>query len=302
MSLLILVRPLVQQDWPLPAQSSTWQQADIVRNNVLLSTVTNPVPKNQYDWPVPRPYERAQDLNTWIQSSVRLLLLNKPFNQLDWPVPRPYERAQDLNTWVRGPNLNLIGKDTLTAGRQYTELPPQPPQRPNNLYTWIQTLNLPVITTPGVPTSQHDWPLPLGHFQQREDYFYFWKPVARSLAPPFRQTEWPTPRDHIQPDRSYYFTFPRTLVGADKLPFRQMDWPLTPAYPYDKAAIEFISTFKLLTNIVTKSASLSENVTVNDVWSAQAPVPSGIGQQPIIRDWWDRNEWGDFHPGWGIRK
>jgi hypothetical protein len=172
---------------------------------------------------------------TWIDA-YKYTLFAKPFAQTDWPNPtQPYRIDQ---TWTWQYNLNLIGQDQRVAGAQLSDLPPR--DFPRLLQTWIQQTNLALLTQPQF--------LPF-------------------LA---RNQDWPTPRG-AEPDwrRSWTWSYNLDLLGQDQLPFRQQDWPLTPALG---------RSADLLTAINTTRFAIVLPFNQTD-W----PLPRG--PQPLLQTW-----------------
>jgi len=142
-----------------------------------------------------RPILPIPPAQTWIDVP-KYNLIAKPFLQTDWPNPTPPYRIEQ--TWAYAYNQNLIAQDKLPTGEQTSELPPKDFLR--LLQTWIQQTNLALLTAP---------------------------PDIHAQA---RQLDWPLPRG-AEPDwrRSWEWAYNKNLVAQDQLPFRQRDWPLTPA-------------------------------------------------------------------------
>lgn len=120
-------------------------------------------------------------LRTWINPPLKPV----PFNQEDWPLPKAPYYSIDLRTWTAAFPLSLVGQDAMTVGDKLTDRPPLAPIPPENIKSWIQSVNLALVTAPGVPFVETDWPLP-----------------GRAVAP----------------ERSFSQTFPPVLVGQDQLP------------------------------------------------------------------------------------
>jgi hypothetical protein len=71
-----------------------------------------------------------------------------------------------------------------------------------------------------------DWPLTPA--SQRAVELSTWLDrVKLLLAVPFKQTDWPVPPPLPPPDRGFVSSYNRNLIGQDRLPNRQQDWPLT---------------------------------------------------------------------------
>jgi len=152
------------------------------------------LPTGEQVWERPTlPIPPAQ---TWLDLP-KYSLIAKPFFQSDWPNPtQPYRIDA---TWAASYNLNLIGQDRLPVGVQVSDLPPRDFSR--LFQTWISSVNLALTVTPPALTQTL--------FKQITDL------APRGAEPDYR--------------RSWEWQYNKNLIGQDQLPFRQQDWPLTPA-------------------------------------------------------------------------
>jgi hypothetical protein len=258
--------PFNQDDWPLPKIAAqpdrTWTWS---YNLNLIGKDQLPVGRQITDLPPRDPREGR----TWI-SALNLALAAGPaalpFNQDDWPLPKI--AAQPDRTWVWSYNLNLIGKDQLPVGRQFTDLPPRDPREAR---TWIQAVNLALTAgQAALPFNQSDWPIGRGPLQPDRTWINTFNlnligkdqlpagarvtdlPPRAYPEPATRTWAWwynlnlvgqdrlPTgtqfferpPLGPQQPDRTWIAYFNLNLTGQDRLPFRQQDWPIQqPIYP-----------------------------------------------------------------------
>jgi hypothetical protein len=129
---------------------------------------------------------------TWIQS-VNLSLVTvpplprPPFNQFDWPVP--IAAGQAAQSWASSYNQNLVGQDHL-------------------------------------PVRQQDWqnPIPV---QWYRDWSINLLQSTLFAPHPFAQLDWPVPVAPPRLDQTFTASYNKNLVGQDRLPNRQQDWPLT---------------------------------------------------------------------------
>jgi len=193
-----------------------------------------PIGAKVYDLP-PTGYIYPNDLRTWI-NRVNLALTVQaavlPFNQYDWPNPKiPGQPAQ---SWTANYNINLIGKDRLPVGKQFTDLPAQPIY-PNDLRTWITRTNHALTLT--FPFRQSDWPNPRDYEPVAANrtwtsyltlYLYAQTvmPVGKVIydLPPIAQP-------YYNSARTWDFSLSRALIVPPAvLPFNQYDWPIPPAW------------------------------------------------------------------------
>src|SRR5215831_5190069 len=174
-----------------------------------------------------RPAE-AYPYRSWTASyNVNLIGQDQlPFRQLDWPLPNrgpaPIEQTITVSF-----NKNLIGQDALPVGKDVLDLPPRDYDRSIQLRTWINVTN-PAFYPVQLPKNQYDWPVP-------QDYQ---RPIS-ILAVSFNPNL--TGKDQLPPGARLYDLPPsdfqrsiqlRTWIGPptqSAVPFRQTDWPLTPA-------------------------------------------------------------------------
>jgi hypothetical protein len=173
---------------------------------------------------------------TWI-NTVNLALVTvpplprPPFNQFDWPLTPAPQ--QSAQSWTFSYNLNLIGRDRLPVGEILLALPPQ---QPTIAQTWINTVVSAAVT----------------------------------INPP-TLFDTGTPPAAAQPDRGFVSSYNRNLIGQDRLPNRQQDWPLTPLAPQPDRGI---------------AASYNKNLISQDRLPNRQtdwPLPNLGPQQPDIR-------------------
>lgn len=195
-----------------------------------------------------------------------------------------------LRTWTWSYNLNLIGQDAVPPGKRVYDLPAQP-QYPVWLRTWTAG---PQPQVPQTPFRQTDWPNPrgpeypislrtfigrvntaaimppgkilLGVMHQQPRLLQTWINNGIRVAPmPFRQQDWPVPRGPVQPIRGWIATPQRTPGGT------------------------------------TIPVSLVEAAAAADAYSVFISRASST-RPPARRDAWDRDDWGRWVPGAGIRQ
>src|ERR1041385_3850492 len=95
--------PVFQPSRKVPTDSSlnSWTNANP-------NLYTNPVPKNQFDWTLPKlsqvaPYSAAG--RDWTSGNPSLFTNPVPKNQYDWPLPKTTQAApvaSGANDWVSG--------------------------------------------------------------------------------------------------------------------------------------------------------------------------------------------------------
>ena len=113
-----------------------------------------------------------------------------PKNQYQWPVPAPAPLSIAHTAFITGPNNILLQGpppviiQVAARGSQVLPFYPTPTVR-----TWISPLNLDLISPPGLPFNQYNWPI----LARQRDQF-------------------------AQRDRSFTASSPKVLVGQDKLP------------------------------------------------------------------------------------
>jgi hypothetical protein len=227
--------------------------------------------------PPTKPYEQAQ-LHSW-QWSYNQSLIGKdqlPTGEQSSelaPAQKPYRLDP---TWTWSYNLNLIGQDRMVTGQQVTDLPPRDFVR--LLQTWISSVNAALVVTPPVLDilkPQRDWPVPKG---AEPDWRRSWEwqynknligqdqlPIRQTDWPnpqrvveraqtwidqtkiqlavvqnPFFQTDWPIPRTAQPAAQSWTSSYNLNLIGQDRLPNRQQDWPLSSAHVLNQIPLQIM--------------------------------------------------------------
>lgn len=181
-------------------------------SSIALLTAIVQLPFTQVDWPnPPRSAVPSISLRTHIDQT-KILLIGQdklPFRQSDWPVPKGAARASDLVTWFN-PGL---GPRVVRPQTNYDWPVPKGSIPSISLSTYLDPFK--VLLHPPIPNSQLDWPVPTGY--------------ARGISL----------RTHLDSTRIH-------LIGQDKLPLNQKDWPnpnLGPARSIDR--LTWTSTFQL---------------------------------------------------------
>jgi len=218
-----------QQDWPNPRGAEPdWRRSwEFSFNKNLIGQ--DQLPIRQQDWPNPIPPAQVKD---WIQQTNLALLsvVARPFVQTDWPNPIQPLRLEQ--TWTFSYNKNLIGKDQLPIGAELYDLAPaQKPAEQPQLRSWAWWYNIGLIGQDQLPFRQMDWPLTPAA-QRAADLSTWIDRTKFILLRPFFQTDWPLPTTPFRDPtlatiaRGYNLD----LLGQDRLPNRQQDWPLSLAY------------------------------------------------------------------------
>jgi hypothetical protein len=181
--------PFNQFDWPLtPAAGQPAQSFTASYNRNLVGQ--DQLPNRQQDWQNPVPVQWYRDWSINLLEST-LFVKTTPFAQYDWPVPVAPLRIDE--TFAASFNKNLIGQDRLPNRQQDWPLSLAAAQ---SVQTWIQSVNIGLLTPAG----------PLGSV--------------------FNQYSWPLTLAVQQPDRVVGASYNKNLIGQDRLPNRQADWPL----------------------------------------------------------------------------
>ena len=87
----------------LPIQPAVYRDYTFIDRGALrFPYVPPPLPKNQYDWPVPIAPRPAENLRTHIHKTQTQLIGKDqlPFRQQDWPLPTYPRPASDLRTYI----------------------------------------------------------------------------------------------------------------------------------------------------------------------------------------------------------
>lgn len=233
----------------------------------------------------PQPPLSAIQLRTWIQAvNVALVAGPVPFRQTDWPInigPR-----QPAQTFTGSYNLNLIGKDKLPTGEVVTDLTTKPYPEPATR-TWTQSFN---------PNLRGQDQLPTGD----QSYELTPKEYARSIQL-----------------RTYTWSYNLNLIGKDKLPVGENSYDLSPRGPAPlfQTWLQGFSQFRQAIIVPFPHNQYDWPVPIG-AWDQRdrttqfrsqllpptppAPViPNTIS--PIVRDFWDMDEWGNVIKGYCVR-
>ncbi len=304
--------PIRQMDWPLP--QAPYRSPELVswidRVKLLLA-----VPFKQTDWPnnlgplqpnrsfatvfprtligqdklpvgtdyTDRPQIDPIAARTWIQSvNLALTTALKPFNQTDWP--NTLGHIQFNRSFATVFPRVLVGKDQLPVGVEITDLPPREAQRAIQLRTWIYNTSLALQAGPGPkPHKQTEWPLPIPPFRLQQSWTasYNRNLIGKDKLPPGDNVTDLSPRAAQRPLTIFVKSaFPPTIPLV-KRPFNQYNWPIPLITPYREYGL------------TARGHSLQ-------IPPPPTELPNIEG--PIVRDWWDRDEWGRFIPGAGYHR
>jgi hypothetical protein len=223
----LIAKPFLQSDWPNPTQPYRIDQTWSFRQVGMIGQDQLATGEQRTELPDRGPL-RAQDLLTWIQT-VNLALTTTPA-ALNVTISKVFDRpilaVPPAQSWTSSYNLNLIGQDQLPFRQQDWPLT----SAQGRAGDWIQQTAL-VLTAVQRPFVQSDWPLP----QVPQGAIQTWiNTIGLALtAKPFNQRDWPNP---TQPARDPTLTtiaasYNLNLIGQDRLPNRQQDWPLPAPAP-----------------------------------------------------------------------
>ena len=227
LTLLATYPPIRERNWPTPPPRPVDQSTTLTWTNNNPNLFTNPVPHNQYDWPLPPP-ARAIDQSTtltWVHSNINLTN-PVPFTQSSWPTPLSRTYLYSTIPHTEGTVGSTAFLPTLPPIRQYDW--PAPTERPYGVHlrTWLY--NNPNLYTNPTPHNQYDWPLPPAPRTTDTD-LRFWKNQNSNIYTPplpFNQTNWPVP-----PSTPVDFASTRTWLNenpnifSNPVPFTQGNWP-----------------------------------------------------------------------------
>jgi hypothetical protein len=278
-SLALTARPFAQLDWPIPPRGvepdyrRSWESS--FNKNL---TGQDQLPIRQQDWPVTQAFPSLA--RTWIQqTNVLLIGMAQPFGPFDWPNATVPTRDVTLRTWASGYNQNLIGADRLPIRQQDWAVPPRiveevrtwidqvkrvliqsvpfnqtdwRPPRPSfrdpTLVDFTASYNLNLIGQDQLPFRQQDWPLTPAAARGAElsTWIDRTKFVLAGLAEPFNQTDWRNPTPPFRDPTLVGFTasYNLNLIGADQLPNRQQDWPLSSAHALNQIPLQIMVAAK----------------------------------------------------------
>ncbi len=255
-----------------------------------------------YDWTNPSLGPQLPVRDWVLGTSLGLRLTGNPFFPPDLPNPRGPGFPIDLRTWIAPDRLILIGQDSVYGGPGQVptydwQNPVRARERPPTTWTWAPPSNL--VLTMATPFRQGDWPNPRGKVWPP----WTWAPpsgLVLTLATPFRQEDWPNPRgpefatalrtwtgrtpisvsipfsmlDWPNPPRgpargitllTWLNAAQVQLIGQDKLPFRQREWPVPKGY---MQSVEY----RTLANM---APGLLQTLNIKPPGQSDWPVPMG---------------------------
>jgi hypothetical protein len=261
----LIAKPFFQSDWPNPTQPYRLEQTWVRSYNLDLIG-QDQLPIRQQSWPLPLvPQQPAltwtDPSKIWLTAPVLNITIGQYWDRPQLPVP-------PAQSWTASYNQNLIGQDKLPTGKQVIDLPPRDfarlfqtwissvnlaltapavtptvfrghyrslPEQPVSAFqTWTQSTNLALTTAPVQrPFVQSDWPLTPAPRTSAQTWIDQTKIALLAAQKPFAQTEWPNPTPFArEPSLSTIAaSFNKNLIGRDRLPNRQQDWPLPIAAP-----------------------------------------------------------------------
>lgn len=190
------------------------------------------LPGNQFDWPVPKGASRRPLQHSWTSwISLALEAATRPHKQLNWPNPRGAIPSTSLKTWVDQTKINLIGQDRFfgLAGHPNFDQPnPRgPSRRPQDWTRGFRIVDQAALFP--AEGSNYDWPNPRGPTYPVS--LRTWSDQTRRQLIgqdrlPERQTEWPNPRAALRrPDQHSWTSWIDLALDAATRPNRQRDWP-----------------------------------------------------------------------------
>lgn len=185
------------------------------------------LPAGQRHYETPKGFQLTSWIRTWTHFEPLTITGVLPIGARSYETPQRFPATSWPASWAWSYNLNLIGKDTLPAGRQIAE-PGRAYPYPLDLRT--TTLNLSFLLQ-RPPIAQYDWPLPVPQHRILQSWVTpsapFW------LRKPFLQTEWPLP---TAPWRSpslstWVDPFKINLIGQDAMAPGRQSTELAPGVP-----------------------------------------------------------------------
>jgi hypothetical protein len=234
-------------DRPVPAPQRAIDLYNWVESVNLALIVTPAVlPKNQYDWPVPRAPQQGALGWTWRQ--VQMLGLDQRLGPSDWPVT--YGPAQFTRDWSWN-QTPMLGKDSLPVGEQVFDRTTPAPQRAVDLYNWVQSVNLSLTLAPAVlPKNQYDWPNPRAPQQGAFSWTYRQVQMLGQDRLPKNQYDWPLPgRAPIRPTPTEQVQNLLTRIPTVVLAGAS-EWPLTPLAAQPDRSFYWNGTLRLPTPVL----------------------------------------------------
>jgi hypothetical protein len=222
------------------------------------------------------PRDFARLFQTWIQT-VNLTLVTAPpdfhalAHQWDWPNPHGVE-PDWRRSWEWQYNKNLVGQDALPFRQQDW---PNPIAAQQAAQTWIDQTKI-LLAVVQNPFSQYDWPTPRDYARQVQTWINT-VPLAL-VAKPFAQTDWPNPTPLARDPTlaTIAASYNKNLIGQDRLPNRQQDWPLSVGHALAQIPLQIMVQGKWF-NLVPPVPGPVGVLFNNYDW----PVP--IGYPPIFQ-------------------
>lgn len=209
-----------------PRDHSRILQTWIASLNLPLITVVQPLPFNQYTWPTPQPLTQP-DRGFTAFYNPNLIGQDRfpPGARLSDLPPRDHVRL--LQSWVQAVNLALtVPPSVLPVGAIVTDLPPRAyPEPATRTWTFGYT-SLPPVTAASVGVPAADWQA-ISLPWDGQTWIQNPQTLRTPGLPPGEQVYDLSPRGYPEPaTRTWTFSYSLELIGQDRLPFRQQDWPL----------------------------------------------------------------------------
>lgn len=168
------VLPKNQYDWPLPRAPFRPDFSSTLNGH----TIVQAIPRNQFDWPIPPRvvWYRSTEFNARLPAqTVRL-----PFNQFDWPLPTPKFRPDFSTLYV--PLPFIIPPPPVVVGGQYKCLVPHYIggtfyearsiliEGRDIPFGWVPTLGVDPLNTPALLAFYKAGPRPSNPYQWESNY------------------------------------------------------------------------------------------------------------------------------------
>jgi hypothetical protein len=281
-------RPFSQTDWDLAANPKIKAQPEAFDVSNPLFSPNPSRPFAMHDWQRVRRVTRTAKVDDVVNlMGLRgVVVVPTPFNQDLWEgAAKPRLKITDVSI---GTSLPLTQFLPINQNLWENAKPPRLSQKsdaPANM--------LPLLApNPAIPFNQDLWEnAAFARVKARVDDFANLRPIQTVVVvvAPFNQTDWARPAALRQPIKSdiYVNLLPlHTPPVVSGPPFFQTDWTGV-ATPRRAARVDDVVNLLAIQN--------------------PPPIPPIPPQPPnikmrVVRDYWDRDEWGNFIPGGGTRE
>lgn len=277
--------PTPQRNFPNPRGVfyTDWYGSTLSFNINL--NVIPPIPKNQTDWPSPT---RAliPPINTWCQVFNWGMLGQDAITPRCYDYPNPRGPTHPTKDWINTFALSLIGKDVVPAENQKDW--PNPtrgvvPSLPT--WTWTETG---YVGQDVIPFRQQDWPVTLGTVPAVTNKSWLWRTLQYLGLDtiPTLLKDFPNPIRPFILNQSWEKRTPNPVVGKDKLPFKQTDWPVVLGKVHLSDVLSWILSPLNQRPVVppTPPPPPTKSVTIPDSFALWSPPGPG-GRRTRIRSW-----------------